>query len=237
VLEAAEAVGVSRLVNISTDKAADPSSVLGFVKRICERMTAWTALESGLRYVSVRFGNVLGSQGSVLGVFERQIADGLPITVTHPDVTRYFMTTEEAVALTIQAAAVGESGEVLVLDMGAPVRIEEVARRLAEQAGVEPRIEHTGLRPGEKLHEVLLGADEVDVRPHHELISQVPVPPLRFEDARTACSVDGRLLLSAATLELAATAGLGGAPDAEGASSAKMAPNERDGPDETPRPS
>ena len=91
-LEAAEAVGVDRLVNISTDKAADPTSVLGFVKRICERLTAEVADRTGLPYVSVRFGNVLGSKGSMLGVFERQIRDGGPITVTHPDVTRYFMT-------------------------------------------------------------------------------------------------------------------------------------------------
>ena len=134
VLEAAEASGVARLVNISTDKAADPASVLGFVKRICERLTAEAADRTGLPYVSVRFGNVLGSKGSMLGMFERQIRDGGPITVTHPDVTRYFMTTEEAVALTIQAGAIGDPGEVLVLDMGEPVRIVEVAPRLAEQA-------------------------------------------------------------------------------------------------------
>jgi FlaA1/EpsC-like NDP-sugar epimerase len=144
VLEAAEAHDVARLVNVSTDKAADPTSVLGFVKRICERMTAASAVDTGRRYVSVRFGNVLGSQGSMLGVFERQLADGRPLTVTHPEVTRFFMTIEEAVALTIQAGAVGEAGEVLVLDMGRPVRIEEVARRLADQAGVEPEIVYTG---------------------------------------------------------------------------------------------
>ena len=102
----------------------------------------------------------------MLGVFERQIRDGGPITVTHPDVTRYFMTPEEAVALTIQAGAIGRPGEVLVLDMGEPVRIAEVATRLAEQASSTVSIVYTGLRPGEKLHEVLLGAGEVDVRPH-----------------------------------------------------------------------
>ena len=110
VLEAAEAAGVARLVNVSSDKAADPASVLGFVKRICERLTAEVADRTGLPYVSVRFGNVLGSKGSMLGVFERQIRDGGPITVTHPDVSRYFMTSAEAIALTIQAGAIGRPG-------------------------------------------------------------------------------------------------------------------------------
>ena len=148
VLEAAEAAGVTRLVNISSDKAADPASVLGFVKRICERLTAEVADRTGLPYVSVRFGNVLGSKGSMLGVFERQIRDGGPITVTHPEVTRYFMTSAEAIALTIQAGAIGRPGEVLVLDMGEPVRIAEVAARLAEQASSTAPIVYTGLRPG-----------------------------------------------------------------------------------------
>ncbi len=204
VLEAAETVGVERFVNVSTDKAADPICVLGFSKRICERLTADVAARTARPYVSVRFGNVLGSRGSVLGVFERQVRDGGPITITDPDVTRYFMTTEEAVALTIQAGALGERGEVLVLDMGHPVRIVELAERLIEQHGTSVPIIFTGLRAGEKLHEVLLGAAEPDRRPNHPLISQVPVPPLRFEDVRAACSVDGRLMLSAMSLEVAA---------------------------------
>ena len=141
----------------------------------------------------------------MLGVFERQVRDGGPITVTHPDVTRYFMTTEEAVALTIQAGAIGEPGEVLVLDMGAP-GAHRRGRRPPRRAGRPSTTEivYTGLRPGEKLHEVLLGADEADVRPHHPLISQVPVPAAALRRRPAACSVDGRLLLSAATLELAA---------------------------------
>ena len=154
--------------------------------------------------MSVRFGNVLGSQGSVLGTFQRQVEAGGPITVTDPDVTRYFMTVEEAVALTIYAGAIGEPGEVLVLDMGDPVRIVDVAERFAEQPIPPLEIVFTGLRPGEKLHEALLGTAEVDRRPNHPLISQVPVPPLRFEDVRAACSVDGRLMLSAMSLEVAA---------------------------------
>ncbi|MFV0306175.1 MAG: polysaccharide biosynthesis protein [Desertimonas sp.] len=215
VLDAAVANGVDQLVNISTDKAADPTSVLGFTKRLSERMTAAVAVESGNRYVSVRFGNVLGSKGSMLGTFERQIANGGPVTVTHPDVTRYFMTTEEAVALTIQAAAIGEGGEALVLDMGEPVRIDDIARRLIHQAGDGIEVVYTGLRPGEKLHEVLVGAGEVGTRPHHSLISHVDVPPLSYETLRDACSVEGRLSLSVATLELACGVGL--APGEPGA--------------------
>jgi FlaA1/EpsC-like NDP-sugar epimerase len=201
---------VARFVNISTDKAADPQGVLGYSKRLCERMTAEAALTTGRPYVSVRFGNVLGSRGSMLGTFERQVADGGPITVTDPDVTRFFMTVEEAVTLTIQAGAVGRPAEVLVLDMGSPVRIHDVAQRLAEQ--VEPPVDIviTGLRPGEKLHEVLFGTGEVDRRPSHPLVSQVPVPALRFDDARAACSVNGRMTISAAGMEAGALWGLDG---------------------------
>ena len=129
-------------------------------------------------YLSVRFGNVLGSRGSVLTTFRAQIDAGGPITVTHPDVTRYFMTVEEAVQLVIQAGAIGRGGEVLVLDMGEPVRIADVAHRLAAQAERPIDIVYTGLRPGEKLHEVLLGEGEIDARPRHPRIAQVPVPPL-----------------------------------------------------------
>ena len=178
VLRAATKVGVDRFVNVSTDKAADPSSVLGYTKRIAERLTAEVTQGAGGTYLSVRFGNVLGSDGSVLRTFRAQVAAGGPITVTHPDVTRYFMTVAEAVELVIQAAAIGNDGEALVLDMGEPVRIDDVARRLASQAPRPINIVYTGLRPGEKCHEVLLGADEVDNRPMHPLISHVAVPPL-----------------------------------------------------------
>ena len=208
VLEAAETAGVRRLVNVSSDKAADPIGVLGFSKRICERLTADVARRTGLPFVSVRFGNVLGSRGSMLRVFEQQVRTGGPVTVTDPDVTRYFMTVEEAVALTIQAGAIGGPGEVLVLDMGDPVRIEDVARRIIAQSGRQIEIVHTGLRPAEKLHEVLFALGERDERPNHPLISQVPVTPLSFHDARAACSVDGRLTMSAASLEIAADWGM-----------------------------
>ncbi len=139
---------VARFVNISTDKAADPVSVLGTTKRIAERLTAHASSQNSGTYMSVRFGNVLGSRGSVLGTFHTQIDMGGPITVTHPDVTRYFMTVEEAVQLVIQAGAIGRSGEAMVLDMGEPVRIADVAKRLADQADRPIEIIYTGLRPG-----------------------------------------------------------------------------------------
>ncbi len=179
VLDSAAHFGVKRFVNISTDKAADAISVLGWSKRVGERLTASAAQRTGRPFLSVRFGNVLGSRGSVLTAFHSQIRAGGPVTVTHPEVTRYFMTVQEAVRLVIQSGAIGAPGEVLVLDMGEPVRIDDVARRLTRDADVE--IVYTGLRPGEKLHEVLLGTGESDERPRHPLISQLPVPPLHPE--------------------------------------------------------
>lgn len=180
VLRSARSVGVERFVNISTDKAADPTSVLGYSKRVVERITAHYATD-GLgqtEYMSVRFGNVLGSRGSVLITFVSQIANGGPVTVTHPDVRRYFMTVREAVQLVLQAGAIGSAGEVMILDMGDPVRIDDVARELIRQSAREIDIVYTGLRDGEKLDEVLRTDLECDERPHHELISHVKVPPL-----------------------------------------------------------
>jgi FlaA1/EpsC-like NDP-sugar epimerase len=184
VLEAAAASGVDRFVNISTDKAANPTSVLGFSKRIAERLTAEAATRADGTYLSVRFGNVLGSRGSVLTSFESQIEAGGPVTVTHPDVTRYFMTVQEAVQLVIQAAAIGRDGEALVLDMGKPVRIADVARQLAARSPRHIDIVYTDLRPGEKLHEDLFGDGELDQRPFHPLISHVPVPAMAPKDVR-----------------------------------------------------
>ncbi|MFC7277811.1 polysaccharide biosynthesis protein [Paractinoplanes rhizophilus] len=178
------AAAVERFVNISTDKAADPVSVLGYSKRITERLTAYVARRSPGTFLSVRFGNVLGSRGSVFTTFSAQIAGGGPVTVTHPDVTRYFMTTQEAVHLVIQAAAIGRDGEALVLEMGEPVRIAEVARQMVELAPSEVEIRYTGLRPGEKIAEVLFGEGEADVRPFHPMISHVQVPPLDPEMVR-----------------------------------------------------
>ena len=190
-LELSSKYGVARFVNISTDKAADPCSVLGYSKRLTERLTAWWAQTTGLQYMSVRFGNVLMSRGSVMTTFQRQLQAGGPITVTHPDVERYFMTVEEAVELTVQAGAVGSGGEVLILDMGEPVRIADVARRLVAMAHARIEIVFTGLRPGEKLTEDLLGRHEVDCRPSHPLISQAAVPPIA-PDAVVALPVLGR---------------------------------------------
>jgi FlaA1/EpsC-like NDP-sugar epimerase len=177
VLHAARAAGVGCFVNISTDKAADPVSVLGYSTRAAERLTAHMAGGPG-RYLSVRFGNVLGSRGSVLTALTAQVAAGGPVTVTHPEVRRYFMTADEAVQLVLQAAVIGRSGEVLVLDMGEQIRIADMARRLVAAVPRAVEIVYTGLRPGEKLTEDLLGASEPDARPCHPLIRQVPVMPL-----------------------------------------------------------
>jgi FlaA1/EpsC-like NDP-sugar epimerase len=152
--------------------------VLGYTKRLAEQLTAGSAAKASGTVLTVRVGNVLGSRGSVLTAFQSQVAAGGPITVTDPTVTRYFMTIEEAVQLVVQAGAVGRRGEALVLDMGEPVRIDDVARRFVAQAERPIEIVYTGLRPGEKLHEVLFGAGEIDQRPAHPLISHVSVPPL-----------------------------------------------------------
>jgi FlaA1/EpsC-like NDP-sugar epimerase len=178
-LIAAQRTGVGVFVNISTDKAANPISVLGYSKRIAERVTASVgqSAKSG-KYMSVRFGNVLGSRGSVLMSFRDQIAKGGPLTVTHRGVTRYFMTISEAVQLVIQAGAIGSSGEALVLDMGTPVSIYDVAKQLVTNSGKPVEIEIVGLRAGEKVHEELFGDGEVDTRPRHPLISHVPVLPV-----------------------------------------------------------
>jgi FlaA1/EpsC-like NDP-sugar epimerase len=191
-LNAAQRTDVGVFVNISTDKAANPISVLGYSKRIAERITASVGktAKSG-KYMSVRFGNVLGSRGSVLMSFRDQIAKGGPLTVTHRGVTRYFMTISEAVQLVIQAGAIGSSGEALVLDMGTPVSIYEVAKQLVANSGKPVDIEIVGLRAGEKVHEELFGDGEEDTRPRHPLISHVPVPPVDLE-LLTASPSDAR---------------------------------------------
>ena len=187
-LEASALAGVERFVNISTDKAADPVSVLGYSKYVAERLTAQAAARGKGTFLSVRFGNVLGSRGSVLTSLAAQVAAGGPVTVTHPEVTRFFMTIEEAVELVVQAAAIGRGGESLILDMGAPVRIDAVARQLVDQSGRPVEIVYTGLRDGEKLHERLLASHEVDRRPAHPLVSQVAVPPLPLDDVRATAA-------------------------------------------------
>ena len=178
VLNAALDAGVKTFINISTDKAADPTSVLGHSKRVAERLTAWAAASSNNSYLSVRFGNVLGSRGSMLPTFMAQIDGGGPLTVTHPDVTRYFMTIPEACQLVIQAGYIGSGGEVLILDMGDPVRILDVAERMIDRSGKDIEIVFTGLRTGEKLHEDLISRQETDSRPLHPQITHTQVHPL-----------------------------------------------------------
>jgi FlaA1/EpsC-like NDP-sugar epimerase len=177
VLRAAHATGVSTFVNVSTDKAANPSCILGYSKRLTERLTADFAAKDEHTYVSVRFGNVLGSRGSVITAFTAQIEQGGPVTVTHPDVERYFMLIPEACQLVLQAAAIGRDGEVMVLDMGQPAKIQDVANTLIELSGRKNvEIVYTGLRPGEKMSEELFTPGERIQKTDHELVNSVDVP-------------------------------------------------------------
>lgn len=178
VLEAATKTGVSTFINISTDKAADPTSVLGKSKKLAEGLTSWFGANTPGTYISVRFGNVLGSRGSLLPTFSALIETGRPLTVTHPEATRYFMSISEACQLVLQAGSIGKSKEVLILDMGMPVKILDIAHRLIEKSGTKTEITFTGLRPGEKLHEELYGEGEKDLPSVHKLISRAVVPEI-----------------------------------------------------------
>ena len=169
-----------RFVLISTDKAIKPSSVMGATKRVAEMVVRTLSDISTTKFVAVRFGNVLGSRGSVVPLFKRQIMRGGPITITHPDMQRYFMTIPEAVQLVIQAAAMGNGGEVFVLDMGEPVYIQELAENLIRLSGLIPgkdiEIVYSGVRPGEKLFEELFSVEEGDVATRHERIFAAAMP-------------------------------------------------------------
>ena len=186
-VQAAMNAGVRNFVMISTDKAVNPTSIMGASKRAAELIVLQTARNSGYPYVVVRFGNVLGSRGSVVPTFKRQLAKGGPLTVSHPDMTRYFMTIPEAVLLLLQAAVLGKGGEVFMLDMGSPVKIVDLAQDVIRLSGLEVgrdiEIVYTGIRPGEKLYEELFVPGELYQPTHHQKVFIAANASSRIPDA------------------------------------------------------
>lgn len=179
-------VGVEKFVMISTDKAVNPTSIMGASKRIAEIFIQSLSRHSNTRFITTRFGNVLGSNGSVIPVFHKQIEERKPLTVTHPEITRYFMTIPEACQLVLEAGAMGKGGEIFIFDMGQSVKIIDLAKKMIQLSGLELgkdiQIVFTGLRPGEKLYEELLATEENTIPTHHEKIMIARVKEYDFEE-------------------------------------------------------
>ena len=212
IAQAAHNWGVKRFVLVSTDKAVNPTSVMGASKRLAELVIQGINQRSATNFVAVRFGNVLGSRGSVILLFKEQIARGGPLTITHPEMTRYFMTIPEAVSLVIEAGSMASGGEVFVLDMGEPLKIADLARDLITLSGLRPvldiDIEYVGMRPGEKLHEELATTDEGMIETQHEKIFTVLHRPPQAGQLAEILSAVETLIQSQATPQaiLSATA-------------------------------
>jgi FlaA1/EpsC-like NDP-sugar epimerase len=206
--DAAVEYGAKRFVLVSTDKAANPKTVMGQSKALAEWIVETWGQRANVatRFVAVRFGNVLGSSGSVVQIFRRQIARGGPVTVTHSEMTRYFMTIPEAVQLVVQAGAIGGRGQVYVLDMGKPVRIVDLAENMIRLSGKEPRseiaIEFIGPAPGEKLHEVLVSDGEAVSPSQHPKIDLISRAPIEAEWLENELDTLERLVEEGETLEL-----------------------------------
>ena len=192
VASAAAKYGVRRFVLISTDKAVNPTNIMGASKRLCEMVIQMMDRRSKTEFVAVRFGNVLGSNGSVIPLFKKQIAAGGPVTVTHPDIIRYFMTIPEAVSLVLQAGYYAKGGEIFILDMGEPVKIDTMARNMIRLSGYEPDVDikvvYTGLRPGEKLYEELLMKEEGLQETANKLIHIGK--PIEMDDGKFAAQLE-----------------------------------------------